>query len=376
MKITEVKTIILSYPLSKPVTTSFGAMQNRTNVLISIETDEGITGIGETWTNYPHWAPEERKITVEKGIKPLLLGENPLNLAHLCEKMYRNLLKSGAGLQWGARGPLMQAISGVDIALWDIAGKKLNVPVYQLLGGKVCDNITAYASGLGPLDYEDDVEQSLQKGYSAFKLKVGFGQELDLQNLKTMRELIGYDRKLYIDANQAWSNAREALARLKLYEKYRPAFIEEPVPAELVNELKKIKDSGIMPVAGGENVYSRYGFRDVLANEILDIAQPDITKTGGLSEAKIICLMAGTWGIPYAPHMFGTAVGLAASLHLLASTPNGLFMEVDANRNPLLNDLLEETFYEFDNGSFVLAGEKPGLGIKLNMDAVKHFERR
>ncbi|MFZ5642634.1 MAG: mandelate racemase/muconate lactonizing enzyme family protein [Bacillota bacterium] len=376
MKITDIKTIILSYPLSKPVTTSFGSMKSRTNVLIRIDTDEGISGIGETWTNFPHWAPEERKITVEEGIKPLLLNENPLNISFLWEKMYRSLMKSGAGLQWGAKGPLMQAISGVDIALYDIVGKKYNIPAYQLLGGKISNRVTAYASGLGPREYEGYVENSLERGYCAFKLKVGFGKELDLQNLKTMRELIGYERKLYLDANQGWSSAREAIEHLRFYKKYEPEFIEEPVPAELLNDLKKIKDNGIMPVAGGENIYSRYGFKGSLLKEALDIMQPDITKTGGLSESRIICQMAQAWGVPYAPHMFGTAVGLAASLHLLASTPNGLFMEVDANPNPLLTDLLEETFYTFKDGSFVLADEKPGLGIKLNMDVVKEFERR
>lgn len=376
MKITDVKTIVLSYPLTRPVTTSFGEMHSRTNVLIRIDTDEGISGTGETWTNFPHWAPEERKITVEKGIKPLLIGENPLNISFLWEKMYKSLMKSGAGLQWGAKGPLIQAISGIDIALWDILGKKLNTPVYQLLGGKVCAEIKAYASGLGPRDYEEYVQNSLAMGYSAFKLKVGFGRDLDLQNLKTMRELIGDRRALMIDANQGWSDADEAIEHLKLYAKFNPAFIEEPVPAGQLDDLKKIKDTKIMPVAGGENIYTRIEFKNTFAREALNIVQPDITKTGGLSESKHICHMAWAWKLPFAPHMFGTGVGLAASLHLLAAIPNGLFMEVDANPNPLRTDLLEETFFNFINGCFVLAGDRPGLGIKLNMDALKEYERR
>ncbi|HBV97479.1 MAG: hypothetical protein JL50_08100 [Peptococcaceae bacterium BICA1-7] len=376
MKIIDVKAIIISYPLEKTVSTSFGVMQSRTNVLVRIDTDEGIHGIGESWTNFPHWAPDERKITVEKGLKPLLIDENPMNVSFLWNKLYRSLMKSGAGLQWGAKGPLMQAISGVDIALWDIIGKKLNVPVYQLLGGKVCDRIKAYASGLGPRDYEEYVGESLKKGYSAFKLKVGFGKELDMQNLKTMRRLIGDDLSLMIDANQGWENSAEAIEHLKKYQEYNLDFIEEPVPADQPEDLKRIRESGIMPVAGGENIYSRYGFRDAFLNSALDIVQPDITKTGGLSEARIICMMAQAWNLPFAPHMFGTGVGLAASLHLLASTPGGLFMEVDANPNPLLSDLLLDKFFEFEKGDFVMAFEKPGLGITLNGELVHEFERR
>lgn len=373
MRITDVAVITLSFPLEKTVTTSFGVMPSRTNVLVRVDTDEGISGIGESWTNFPHWGAEERKITIEKGIRPLILDENPLQISYLWDKMYRSLMNSGAGRQWGARGPLMQAISGVDIALWDILGKKLGVPVYQLLGGKVCSEAKAYASGLGPRDYEEYVERSIREGYSAFKLKVGFGRDLDLHNVKTMRRMIGDGRMLMVDANQGWKDASEAISNLKLYSGHDISFIEEPVPADQLSDLKKIKESGIAPVAGGENIYSRHGFKDVLVYEALDIVQPDITKTGGLSESKIICQMAGAWRLPFAPHMFGTGVGVAASLHLLFSTPGGLFMEVDANPNPLRNDLLEETFYVFKDGCFVLAEEMPGLGIKLNMDVVNEY---
>lgn len=375
MKIIGVETIVLSYPLARPVTMSFGTMTDRTNVLIKVDTDEGISGIGETWTNFPHWAAEERKITVEKGIKPLLINENPLNISFLWNKLYRSLMKSGAGLQWGAKGPLMQAISGVDIALWDILGQKLDTPVYQILGGMACPEIGAYASGIGPRGYEREVQDCVDKGYSAFKLKVGFGKDLDLHNLETVRQIIG-SRTLMIDANQGWDDAGQALDHLKLYERYDIAFIEEPVPADQLDDLKRVRESGIMPVAGGENVYGRTDFKNALTGGALDIVQPDVTKAGGLSESKIICDMGGAWRLPFAPHMYGSAVGLAASLHLLAAVPGGLFMEVDSTRNPLQTELLEDSFYTFEKGRFILSGDRPGLGIKLNMDFVKEFERR
>lgn len=373
MKIIDVSALVLSYPLEKKVETSFGKMDSRTSVLVRVDTDQGITGIGESWTNFPHWAPEERRITIEKGIKPLLVGENPLEVTRLWHKMYGSLIRSGAGLQYGSPGPLMQSISGVDIALWDILGKHLNAPVFKLLGGPVNQRIPAYASGLGPRGFEGYVEAALEAGYESFKLKVGFGKQLDLQNLKTIRSLIGDDRPLMIDANQAWRDAFEALDHLEAYGEFRPAFIEEPVPAGQLADLKRIRESRLLPVAGGENVYGRQEFREVLTAGCLDIVQPDITKTGGLSEARTVCQMAQAWGIPYAPHMFGTAVGLAASLHLLASTPCGLYMEVDANPNPLRTDLLTESFFRWERGVFVIHEEKPGLGIELDPAVLKAY---
>lgn len=371
MKITDIKTLKLTYPLDEPVITSFGRMDSRTGVLVRIDTDEGISGTGETWTNFPKWAPEERKLTVEKGIKPLLMGENPLRITYLWNKMHNTLMKSGAGLQYGAKGPLFQAMSGVDIALWDIAGKKLNIPVYQLLGGKFKNRVPAYASGLGPKDFEKYVEKSVDLGFTAFKLKVGFGKDMDMNNLKIIRELIGDSNDLMIDANQGWENAEEALDNLECFNKFNVSFIEEPVRADKFNDLKKIKDARIMPVAGGENIYSRYGFKDILTGDILDIVQPDITKTGGISESGIICHMADAWDIPYAPHMFGTAVGIAASLHLLLAIPNGLIMETDANPNPLRTELVKESFYKFEKGFYAVDKEKPGIGIELDEDIMK-----
>jgi len=375
MKIKDVKTIVLEYPLSKPVETSFGKMSSRVNTLIHIETDEGVSGLGETWTNFPPWAAEERVLMVEKGLKPILIGENPLNISLLWEKMYHTLMTSMGGKQWGAKGPIMQAISGVDIALWDILGKQLNVPVHRLLGGKVVNRIPAYASGLGPRNYEGDVEISLKAGFSAFKLKVGFGLEMDINNLKTMRNLIGDDRILMIDANQGWRDATEALAHLKRYVDFNIYFIEEPVSAEQLIDLKKIKESGIVSVAGGENTYGRVGFKDIFLNEALNILQPDITKTGGFSECYPVCRMAAGWGLDYAPHMFGTAVGEAASLQVMASIPDGLFMEVDANPNPLRTELLSSSSFQFEDGGFVLVHDMSGLGITPNMDFIKEYER-
>ncbi len=376
MKITDLKAIVLSAPLARPVKTSFGSMDRRPGLLVAIETDEGISGVGESWVNFPHWAWEERRATLLRGIRPLLLGEEPRDIGRLREKLFRSLLRGGAGLQWGAPGPLMQAISGVEIALWDLLGKSLGCPVYRLLGGGPHGAIPAYASGLGPADFEDSVRECLEQGFTAFKLKVGFGRGQDLANLRRMRDLIGDRSQLMIDANQAWRDADEALDHLEAYREFAPVWIEEPVPADRLSELRRIRRARLMPVAGGENYYGRRDFRRALAAGALDIVQPDLTKTGGIAEARAVCEWAACWEIPYAPHMFGTAVGQAASLHLLAALPGGLRMEVDATPNPLLRDIVRRSSFRWIDGAFVAREEMPGLGLELDKEVIRELEER
>ncbi len=368
MKITEVKITVLRVPLSEPIKASFGYMTHRMSALVHLATDTGITGVGETWINFPYWNYKERVTTVTDGLRPLLLGEDPLRISYLWEKMYSSLL--GPFRQYGCESALFQAISGVDQALWDIAGKELKTPVYQLLGGKYNDRIPAYASGLGPKLFPDIIESCLNRGYRAFKLKVGFGEELDEQNLKTLRELIGDDATLMIDANQAW-DVKEALARICDYEKYNLLFVEEPIPARDLAGYRELVEKSPVPIAGGENIYGKENFKAALANRSLDIVQPDLTKTGGLKEARDICSLAACWRIPYALHMFGNAVGLLSTLHLATAVPGGLYQETDANPNPLREELLSEPL-KFADGCFYLS-EKPGLGVELNEDVIREY---
>lgn len=369
MKIAEVKITVLKVPLSEPIKASFGQMTHRMSALVHLATDSGITGVGETWINFPPWNYKERAATVTEGLRPLLLGEDPLRISYLWSKMYRGLL--GPFRQYGCESALLQAISGADLALWDIAGKILETPVYQLLGGKFNEKIEAYASGLGPKLFPDIIESCLHKGYRAFKLKVGFGKELDESNLKTLRELIGDDSTLMIDANQAW-DVQEALDRISAYEKYDLLFVEEPLPARDLAGYRELVGKSPVPIAGGENIYGKENFKQALEHNCLDIVQPDITKTGGLSEARDICSLAASWRLPYALHMFGNAVGLAATLHLATALPGGLFQETDANPNPLREELLSEAL-RFADGCFHLS-EKPGLGVELNEDVIKEYE--
>jgi L-alanine-DL-glutamate epimerase-like enolase superfamily enzyme len=373
MKIVDLETIRLTVPLDEPVVTSFGSMDSRSSLLIRISTDEGLVGLGEAWANFPAWGAEDKALIINHGIKPLLLGKDPRAVNAIWEMMHQALMVSYGGKQLGAPGPIHQAISGVDIALWDIWGQATKLPVYALLGGPVRSRIRAYASGLGPSNFIGHVKQALQSGYEMFKLKVGFGLKKDLQNLTAIRDAIGPEAQLLLDANQAWRDAKESLRHLRQYQPYAPECIEEPVPADQLEEMTELRRQTDLSVAGGENLYGLGQFQKALSAKALDLWQPDITKTGGFTPCRLICGLAAAESIAWAPHMFGSGVGLAASLHLLFGLPGGAFMEVDANPNPLQTKLMDWTFFAFDNGEFTISTEAPGLGISLNQSMVDQY---
>lgn len=368
MKITDVRVISLAVPLEKPVLMSFGMMTHRKSCLVHVETDQGIDGWGESFVNHPYWALDERKITIEKGVKPLAIGEDPLQIDKLWNKMYGVL--NSSGLQAGARGQYMQAISGVDIALWDIKGKYLGVPVYELLGGKLLDKAEVYASGLGPKNLEEQILECTRYGIKAFKVKVGFGRDTDINNIKQSRAVIGQTAKLMLDANMAWAK-EEALEMVERLREYNIEWLEEPCPCDDIEALAQVTSKSPVKIAGGENVYCRDGFRRAFSQNIFHIAQPDVTKTGGISEMQFICRMAKANGKKWAPHFFGNAVGLAATLHVFAAIPGGLIVELDANPNPLRTELLEKPI-EMTNG-MVDIPNGPGLGFSIDRGVLREF---
>lgn len=358
MKITAVQPVVLRVPISSPVRTSFGTMTERYAILVRIDTDAGISGWGESWGNFPAWSPRERVYTIREGLAPLLLGENPCQVVWLHEKLQDGM--ATLARQWGAPGPVSQAISAVDIALWDILGKELGQPIYKLWGGATDVNVPVYASGLGPDDPAGLVEPLLENGVSALKLKVGFGMKTDRENLVRMRERIGDGAILLTDANQAW-DLSTALQMASTLAKFGVYWLEEPLPADRFAEMAQLREQVPFRIAAGENVYGRTGFRSLLDAGAVDVIQPDICKTGGLTEARAIVAMAAAWNIPYAPHYLGSAVGLVASLHLFAATPAGWMMELDANPNPLREELGGEAVQV--HAGCLAVPEAPGIGL-------------
>lgn len=371
MKIKQINPIIIELPLASPITTSFGTMTSRKHMIIEISTHCGLLGYGEVWTNFPLYNAEDKLSLYNNYIIPLLTNatfDNPNDIYSLLEE---NLLHSGAGRQWGALGHLTQAISGVDIAIWDIYSKGLNLPLYQAINKQATAiKIPAYASGLGPSNVLELTQKALSNGYNMFKLKVGFSIEKDLDNLKDMRSLIG-NKLLFIDANQGYPTSEVALSHLDQFTKYNFSFIEEPIPSNDLFGLKSIRDANYV-VAGGENIYSILDFSNLHKLGCLDIYQPDVGKCGGITSTISIVNYLISNNLQFAPHMFSTIIGQTASLHILTAY-NGLFMEVDGNYNPALSKLASSTCFDFSDGSFIHNGSVSGLGIQLDKNYIRKF---
>ena len=374
MKITDINLIEIRCELAEPVKLSFGMRTERRHLFVEVVTDKGIKGIGETWTNFPSWAVDERKITLGV-LKHIFVGKDPLNINDIWIDIDRKIIKTDIGLQYGSKGLVYQALSGIDIALWDVIGKAYNVPVYQLLGGSVHDRINAYASGITAGDYKKRVPYLLGKGFNEFKVRVGFGEKSDADTLKAVREEIG-PGKLYADTNQRWKNAKEAVTQMQILNEYNVGFFEEPVNASMCGEYKKIRAETNMTIAAGENLYSRHEFHGYMNQGLVDIIQPDVTKSGGITETWAVCEEARLYNINTALHMFGTAVGLAASLQVMFASAGALSMEYDVLDNVMMTELPCKTFYTLDKGCFTITEMMPGIGIELDNDFLNKYAQK
>jgi L-alanine-DL-glutamate epimerase-like enolase superfamily enzyme len=366
-RIADVRPIPLRAPLDQPVRMALGEMRWRNGMLVEITTSAGVTGIGESWVNFPSWAPVERVATITQGLRPLLVDEpidDPRRLHHKLVGVLHRL-----ALQWGAIGPIYQAISGVDLALWDLAGKLSGVPVWQMLGAPRQDVVPAYASGLGPDVPEEQAATAVTAGFAAVKLKVGFGRARDERNLRAMREAIG-SRLLFADANQGWS-VDDARAMAPILAAVGADWIEEPLP---VDDGAWSEVSGIftMPVAGGENLYGSREFARWTASGRLGVLQPDVGKCGGITAAYEVLMSAQPSSVRLAPHYFGCAIGLAATVHLFAALPpdRRVLVEYDVNPNPLREALLDEPLLV---GGNLRVPDRPGLGVTLDAHALEQF---
>lgn len=361
-RISDVRPIPLRAPLDRPVRMALGEMGWRNGMLVEIETTAGVTGIGESWVNFPAWAPAERVATITQGLRPLLLDEPVDDPRRLYQKLVGTLHRMA--LQWGAVGPIYQAISGVDIALWDLAGKLAGVPVWQLLGAARQESVPAYASGLGPDDPEGQAARAIEDGFGAVKLKVGFGRARDERNLLAVRAAIG-GLPFYTDANQGWSLA-EARDMAPLLSAVGARWIEEPLAVD-DPDWDALGNVFGLPIAGGENLYSRRDFAR-WGRDRLQVLQPDVCKCGGITAAHAILSDADPNTI-LAPHYFGGAIGLVATIHLFAALPGDrrVRVEYDVNPNPLRETLLADPL--LDRGCLRVP-DQPGLGVALNPSVV------
>jgi len=365
LRITGVDVLNLSCRLEEPLRWSTGTALYRNSVIVRLSTDEGVTGFGEADSELAHRALAP---TIEQELKPLLIGRDPFDSDRIWEDYFSHAMSA-----MRLKGLLINAISAVDIALWDIKGKGLGRPVYQLLGGACLDRIPAYATGLYFKDIRslcDEASTYLERGFTAMKLKIGNGLEKDEDIVRAVRDTTGGDTTLMVDANGRYS-AKSAIKVGRILERYDVYWFEEPVPSEDIDGYRQVRSALDVAIAGGECEYTRYGFRDLISTRAVDIVQPDCTRAGGITECKKIGSMASAWNISYAPHVWGSAVGFAAALQLSCNLRNLAFFEYDQTPNPLRDELAIEPF-QFKKG-FIELPKAPGLGLELNEQVIHRY---
>ena len=373
MKIEKIETYILKDKLSKSFFFSQWEYSERCICIVKITASNGQYGWGEGY------GPAN---VLEEGIKllkPHVVGQNPLENEVIWNDMYRKTL------DFARRGILVASMSAIDIAVWDLKGKILGLPVSTLLGGAFRTKIRPYATGLYFSDrdnpsrhFDDEAASYVAQGFKAIKMKVGLGVKEDYENVKRMREVLGDDIQLMIDSNHAYT-LREAVALAKKIEPFDISWFEEPVSPEFYKQYSELRSKTSIPIAGGECEYLRFGFHQLLRNNSVDIIQPDICASGGLTEAKRIAALAGTYGVDVIPHTWGTAIGIHVALHFISNLENipgrmmgpDFLIEYDQTENGL-RERLTYPKIEIVNG-MIEVPSTPGLGIDVDEDVLNEF---
>jgi D-galactarolactone cycloisomerase len=344
-------------PALRPVRTAFGAMTSRPAVIVRAE-GGGAVGYGEIWCNFPTCGAEHRARLLESVFAPWVTGtewSSPAQaFAELSARSHR------LALQAGEPGPIAQVIAGIDTALWDLAARQAGVPLWRLLGGSR-DCMPAYASGINPDCALQQAEEARAAGFRAFKLKIGFGADLDLENLAALRSRLGPDAPIAVDANQAWG-LEEAIATSRALARHAPLWLEEPLAADSpIEDWQRLAEASPIPLAAGENLRGDAAFDTAIGSDAMRVIQPDLAKWGGITGCLPLARRINGAGLRYCPHYLGGGIGLLASAHLLAAAGGDGLLEVDSNPNPL-REGLAAPFPAIEDGHFVLS-EEPGLGV-------------
>jgi D-galactarolactone cycloisomerase len=373
MKIRDVRTYVLDTALAEPFAYSQAWYERRGACLVEIVGEDGDSGWGEAF------GPARLNAPIVDYYKPLLVGEDVLATERHWQAMYNRLRDHGQ------KGLAIEALSAVDMALWDLKGRHLGVSVHRLLGGPLRDKVEAYATGFyrkrggDPIAYlVDEAHERVAQGFTGIKLKLGFGMADDIRLCHAVRRAVGDRLAIMVDANHAY-DAAGAIALGRRIEELDIAWFEEPVTPEDLAGYREVKAALTIPIAGGEAEFTRWGFRSLISERLVDILQPDIAAAGGISETKKIADMANAFGVRVNPHVWGTGVALAASLQLIAVLPHnppGLhpiepLLEFDQSEHPIRMAVIREPIVQQDG--WVAIPDRPGLGIEVDRAALAHF---
>lgn len=379
MKIVNVIPHAISVPLQTPFYFSQGWVHSRSSLIIEIQTDSGITGFGESLCHGLQ-SPLVSAAMIEHCLKPLLLGRSPFDVEVLWEEMY-NLTRP-----YGQAGIAVNAISGVDIALWDIIGRALNKPIHSLIGGAFRTEITPYATGFYrtegqsyPTDSVDEAHRYLESGFNAFKLKIGFGLKEDIALIEAVRESVGKEVTILADANGAYDLAT-ARQLIKQTETLGIHLYEELLSPENMAGYKSLKSISTPLIAAGEQIFGKMGFHSWLSERALDVIQPDICSSGGITECKKIAALSQANHTQLIPHVWGSGVGIAASIQFLASLPSTPLslnqvepiLEFDLSSHPFRKELIFDGI-EIKQGK-IQVSTKRGIGVDVNKEVIERFK--
>jgi L-alanine-DL-glutamate epimerase-like enolase superfamily enzyme len=385
VKIRDIRANWLRHPIPEhsQFVSDFGRLTTFDITLVEVETEDGLVGYGESKGAVGSTANNGAVVaSVERELRPLLLGEDAREINRLWELMYNGTrahfaLERGRGFPiLGRRGVTISAMSGIDLALWDLLGKSLDVPVYQLLGGRCRDSLPAYASG-GWAD-ENGIGAQLRSyidrgGFGAVKMRVGSMDgtvERSIARVRAAREALGPEIGLMVDAHGTFS-VREAQRFARAVEECHLAWFEEPVNADDRAGAAEVRAATTIPIAAGESEFTRFDFRDLLEARAVDILQPDLGITGGLTEGLRIATLAGAYQKEVAPHLWGSALLFSAGLHLAAVCPSCTILEYSLGFNPMLHELVEEKF-PVEDGRIAIP-DRPGLGVTVRREFVEQY---
>ena len=379
MKITDIKVHVLKRALDEPFAFSQGWVRQRSATLVEVSTDEGIIGWGEAFAQGLE-PPEIAAAAITHALKPLVLGADPLATEVLWHRMYH------ATRDYGRKGSVVAAISAVDIALWDIAGRARGVPVHVLLGGAFRDRVEPYATGFYRIHGQgeaarlaDEAIMHREAGFRFMKVKLGYGVDDDIACMAAIaRAIEGRGVTLMIDTNHAYGRA-EALRLGRALADYALRWYEEPVAPEDVRGYAEMREKLTMPIAGGENEHTLYGFRELFGANALDVAQPDLGSCGGISAARHIVALAQAHGVAVNPHVWGSAIAQAASLQMIAALPiahHSLFaqepvFEYDRSSHPFRQHLITQPIVHQDGWVAIPGG--PGLGVEVDRAVLEKY---
>ena len=367
MRIADVRAFPISFPYPKDgqVALGIGRTVKRDAVLVKVTTDDGIVGWGEAHAGR---SPGAIASIVNTTLGALVQGMDAADVAGVGARIYRMQLASH-GMGAGAA----MAMSGLDMALWDIRGKATGWPLYRLLGG-ASRPIPAYAGGISlgfqpPAELLQEAQAMVARGYNALKLRLGDNVARDSERGAAVRRGLGTDVAILTDANTAYSLA-DARAVIPVLDAHAVAWLEEPFPAHDHRSYAEARRYGNVPLAAGENHYTRYDFARLVEDRSITVLQPDLSKCGGITEGLRIAALASAWRLPIHPHTSVTGLNIAASVHFLAAIENGGYFEADASKlNPFRDQLCSDAFTLEVDGT-VRPLEGPGLGVEIDEDFV------